>query len=613
MASYTKKHTFAPLPYTNRGESLKLEVDPKGKTFAYVNGKSVFIRDLENPTIATEYIGHKAPATVARYSPSGFYMASGGRHGNVRIWDTINEEHILKNEIRPISGKITDIAWDGESKRLMAVGEGRERFGHTFTFDTLSSVGEVTGHSKVINSVSIRHQRPFRAVTASDDLTVAFFHGVPFKYVKSIHDHTRFVHSVEFSPDGEMFASAGADGKIFVYDGKTGDKLDELSAAENSHTGSIFALSWSDDSTHLLSSSADCTAKIWDVKAKTVLHTFTIDASPNPVENQQVGNLWKGDYLITASLSGDFHYLDKNTGKITRHVSGHAKAITAITVSEQDTLFTGSYDGRICHWKLGQDNEHTSAFNVEGDGHANQVTALLSHGDQFASVAMDDTLRLGSTVDCQFSNNVASTSSLPLSVSVSQDDVTVVATAETVEVYNKDLKKIGELKKHDYTPSVAVITPNGKTVFVGSKENNKVRVYDLEEGVLTLSGELVNNFGNITSLAVHPELNLIAVGDSVGKIYVYDTETKTPVIQRWVFHSSRITCLDWSGCGKYLVSSSIDTNIYVWNRETPSKKVAIKNAHVDAVNNVKFLNKTTDLTIASVGQDAAVRVWEIKF
>ncbi|KAG1442876.1 hypothetical protein G6F56_010882 [Rhizopus delemar] len=373
------------------------------------------------------------------------------------------------NEIRPISGKITDIAWDGESKRLMAVGEGRERFGHAFTFDTLSSVGEVTGHSKVINSVSIRHQRPFRAVTASDDLTVAFFHGVPFKYVKSIHDHTRFVHSVEFSPDGEMFASAGADGKIFVYDGKTGDKLDELSAAENSHTGSIFALSWSDDSTHLLSSSADCTAKIWDVKAKTVLHTFTIDASPNPVENQQVGNLWKGDYLITASLSGDFHYLDKNTGKITRHVSGHAKAITAITVSEQDTLFTGSYDGRVCHWKLGQDSEHTSAFNVEGNGHANQITALLSHGDQFASVAMDDTLRLGSTVDCQYSNKMASTSSLPLSVSVSQDDVTVVATAETVEVYNKDLKKIGELEKHDYTPSVAAITPNGKTVFVGSK------------------------------------------------------------------------------------------------------------------------------------------------
>ena len=48
-------------------------------------------------------------------------------NGNVRIWDTVNEEHILKNETRPISGKISDIAWDSESKRLIAVGEGKER------------------------------------------------------------------------------------------------------------------------------------------------------------------------------------------------------------------------------------------------------------------------------------------------------------------------------------------------------------------------------------------------------------------------------------------------------------------------------------------------------
>jgi hypothetical protein len=41
------EYTFAPLPHTNRGESIKLEADPKGKTFAYTNGKSVFIRDLE--------------------------------------------------------------------------------------------------------------------------------------------------------------------------------------------------------------------------------------------------------------------------------------------------------------------------------------------------------------------------------------------------------------------------------------------------------------------------------------------------------------------------------------------------------------------------------------
>lgn len=80
--------------------------------------------------------------------------------------------------------------------------------------DTLSSVGEITGHSKVINTVAIRQERPFRAVTASDDMTVVFYHGVPFKFNKVIRDHSRFVQSVKFSPNGDLFSTAGADGKV---------------------------------------------------------------------------------------------------------------------------------------------------------------------------------------------------------------------------------------------------------------------------------------------------------------------------------------------------------------------------------------------------------------
>ena len=40
---------------------------------------------------------------VAKYSPSGFYIASGDKSGKVRIWDTVNKEHILKNEFQPSS------------------------------------------------------------------------------------------------------------------------------------------------------------------------------------------------------------------------------------------------------------------------------------------------------------------------------------------------------------------------------------------------------------------------------------------------------------------------------------------------------------------------------
>src|SRR5207245_1638837 len=39
---------------------------------------------------------------------------------------------------------------------------------HSITADSGNSVGEISGHSKVINAVAMRQQRPFRAATVSD-------------------------------------------------------------------------------------------------------------------------------------------------------------------------------------------------------------------------------------------------------------------------------------------------------------------------------------------------------------------------------------------------------------------------------------------------------------
>jgi WD40 repeat protein len=47
--------------------------------------------------------------------------------GKVRVWDTINKEHILKIEHQPFSGEIKDIAWSGDSQRLAAGGQGKQK------------------------------------------------------------------------------------------------------------------------------------------------------------------------------------------------------------------------------------------------------------------------------------------------------------------------------------------------------------------------------------------------------------------------------------------------------------------------------------------------------
>lgn len=187
---------FASLPRTVRGLPLVISGDPAGKKFLYCNGNNVYIREiavcfpqistylivLQDPTLCDIYSEHAQLTTVAKYSPSGFYIASGDQSGKLRIWDTTQSTHILKAEYPLIAGPIRDVTWNDDSKRIAIVGEGRDRFGHVFLFDTGTSNGNLSGQSRAMTSIDFKPTRPYRLVSGSEDNTVAIFEGPPFKF-----------------------------------------------------------------------------------------------------------------------------------------------------------------------------------------------------------------------------------------------------------------------------------------------------------------------------------------------------------------------------------------------------------------------------------------------
>lgn len=59
--------------------------------------------------------------------------------------------------------------------------------------------------------------------------------GAPYKFDKTIKTHTRFVQDIKYAPSGGLFASVGADGAAFLYDGTTGDVVAEI---KDAHAGS---------------------------------------------------------------------------------------------------------------------------------------------------------------------------------------------------------------------------------------------------------------------------------------------------------------------------------------------------------------------------------------
>eukprot|EP00004_Rigifila_ramosa_P024479 TRINITY_DN710_c0_g1_i4.p1 TRINITY_DN710_c0_g1~~TRINITY_DN710_c0_g1_i4.p1 ORF type:complete len:490 (-),score=93.97 TRINITY_DN710_c0_g1_i4:440-1909(-) len=385
------KNIYAATPRTVRGSPVQLSGDPKGENFLYCSGQSVFIRNLANPLIVDVYSEHPCATTVARYAPSRFYIASADEQGNVRIWDTTQKEHILKFETKPFAGSISDLSWSPDSQRIVAVGEGREKFGHVFSWDAGNSVGEITGHTKAATSCDMKPTRPFRIISGGIDQTSVQYDGPPFKYRLAHTDHSKFVNCVRYAPDGERYLTVGSDGKGFFYEAKDGAKVGEL-GAEGAHTGGIMSCSWSPDSKQVLTVSVDKTAKIWDVATSSVVQTFAVSDAPT-TDDQLLGCLWQGTYLLAVALDGTIYYLDKATGKPSRALKGHNKFVKALGYNKADgSIYSAAYDGQLVRWTEGSGNPEA----IRGAGHTNEVSAIAveSGAGRVITAAMDDTYRI---------------------------------------------------------------------------------------------------------------------------------------------------------------------------------------------------------------------------
>ncbi|KAG8453506.1 hypothetical protein GDO86_000219 [Hymenochirus boettgeri] len=604
---YESKKVFASLPQMERGVAKVLGGDPKGNNFLYTNGKCVIIRNVENPAIADVYTEHTHQVSVAKYAPSGFYIASGDSVGKLRIWDTTQKEHILKFEYQPFAGRIKDIAWTEDSKRIAVVGEGKEVFGSVFLWDSGSSVGEITGHSKVINSVDIKQTRPYRLVTGSDDNNCIFYEGPPFKFKFSMNDHTRFVNCIRYSPDGNRFASAGADGQIFLYDGKTGEKVCSLGGSK-AHDGGIYAISWNGDGTKLLSSSGDKTAKIWDVAANSAVTTFTFGSD---VLDQQLGCLWQKDYLLSLSLSGYINYLDKNNpNKPLRVIKGHSKSIQCMTVHNEDgrsTIYTGSHDGHISYWDANTGDSDT----FSGKGHTNKVCGMDMDGSsQLISCGMDDTVRYTSLVSREYSSSDCLKLDMqPKSISVGSGGYVVTICIGQITLL-KDKKKVFVIDSLSYEPEVVAIHKGSNTVAVGGADG-KVHLYSIQGNSLKDEGKTLSAKGPVTDMAYSHDGAFLAVSDASKVITVFSVADGYSEHNSFYGHHAKTVCVAWSPDNEHFASGGMDMMVIVWTLSDSDKRLKLPDTH--RLHHVTSLAWLDEHTLTTVSHDACVKQWTITY
>lgn len=598
-------------PSTTRGALTFISYDKINDRIAYAAGKSVIVVSLDNESVpAIQFTKHVVTVTAAAFCPSGNYVASGDEAGNVKIWDTsvygkepTFEQPLVKSEFQVLSGPIKSIAWDADNSRIIAVGRGKEKFAHCFTWDSGNSIGEIQGHSETINAVSIKPQRPYRAATVGDDKAMVFFNGPPFKFNKSLRGHhTNSVRAVRFSPDGKWLVSVGSDRTIVLYDGSTGEFLNKIEAA---HDGGIFDVSWFADLGSFVTCSADNTLKKWEVESLKETATFSLPLSKS-VENQQVGVVVTNNYVMSLSLSGNLNYFDHN-GCLQKTAYNHQKALTQIA-KVGSMLITGGSDGSLLKWNIVGDKIDSKGSGFSDGSHSNFVTGILKFNEAIATSGWDDKLKLWKG---QSLENVIDLNGQPKEILATSENI-IVLYENNIEVYDSKLLLKLSLKL-DYVASAADFVSTKDSILVTNESNKRIEEYKVGASV-----EHLRSFPELraapTLVKVSPDGEYAAVAENTGKYTLYKIADASTVTSRWAFHSSRVNSAAWTPDSKYLLSGGLDCGLFVYSVLRPVKVLKAQLTHQTGVSGLCWIEYDgVRGTCVSVGLDGMVKTWKVDF
>lgn len=120
------------------------------------------------------------------------------------------------------------------------------------------------GHDSNVNQIAW-HPNGAYFFSASDqaDKSVRMWAFTTGECVRVFAGHTEFISAIECSPNGKILASADGGGSIILWDLAKGA---QIKRCRGHGKGGIWSLSFSVESTVLVSGGADGTVRIWDIE-----------------------------------------------------------------------------------------------------------------------------------------------------------------------------------------------------------------------------------------------------------------------------------------------------------------------------------------------------------
>lgn len=514
------------------------------------------------------------------------------------------------------------IAWSPDSKRIAVVGgeSGRGAEGCVIAFDTGSAIGTLAGHAKPITSVAYRPVAPFRVITGSEDTSVVFHEGPPFKFLRSCKEvHSNFVNAVAFSTDGAFAFSCGSDGIVGIYNGLTGDPVSQL-------TPKLPCSLWG---MGVVNSAGTVALACGDKKVRLIDINNAI-VGEAPVGNGELKDMplgIAGDHktgqIRTVSLDGNIRLYSSAEGlSLTGTMNGSQGGITAIHGLSTGVVVGGS-DGSV--WTIPHPLGSSEIQRIPCKKPLKGSAGLVVYNDKVLGILADS----GSLVDVTTAQEPVGISNAPASTTrlVSCNKTAGYALGDK-DCYLSKLDNSGPripsgietvqcfgVSGDGSTVAVVYEKQRGSTVALQS-ENREIIIFTTGSPKIVVKTEFVT--ADIVSVAVAGDGSLVAAASAAQELHVYKLspsgayEVVNPTPRCWTYHKGRIASMMWID-DRFLLTGSLDKAVYLWDVEkvVSGPCVSLKECHREGVSQVYGIRDGEKVSIVSGGNDGCVKVNQV--
>ena len=212
---------------------------------------------------------HAGPVVGVAWSSDDDGVVTVAAHGTeVLLWPGVNTDHpeVLLNH----DAAIETVAFSPSGDRVVTVAEGG--LARAWSLGGFSVPGWSASHEDFVFAATFSTRGDL--LTATSEGVVRVFTGESTK-PWIVRGHQSAIHAASWSPEGERFVTASADGtaRIWKADGASEPKV--LAG----HTGQIMDVSWSPRGDRIATVSLDGTARVWRVETSDLVSAIAAATS----------------------------------------------------------------------------------------------------------------------------------------------------------------------------------------------------------------------------------------------------------------------------------------------------------------------------------------------